>query len=167
MRKCNSCGQNLNLQRNFYYEHNRSRGTSYYRRLCKKCVHNQRRARYSQTPELFLGRSFSQLRSARQKMGWAFDISLPEVTALYHKQSGKCALSGVRMTWRASEKRDDKSFLTNQYNISIDRIDNEKGYEIKNIQLVCKHVNLMKHVVDNDIFVEWCQRITNNQKSKR
>ena len=166
MRKCEGCGQTLKLKEEFYLEYNSKRGNSYYRRACKKCVHNRRRARYSKTPELFLARGFSQLKSARQRSGWEFDISLPQLIELYHKQSGKCALSGIRMTWRASDKRDDKSFLTNQYNISIDRIINTKGYKIENIQLVCKHINMMKHIVDNDIFIEWCQRISNHNSKK-
>lgn len=44
-------------------------------------------------------------------------------------------------------------------NLSIDRIDPSKGYEIGNIQLVCAIVNIMKSTLSISELQWWCKRI--------
>lgn len=44
-------------------------------------------------------------------------------------------------------------------NISIDRIDNTKGYEEGNIALVCLAVNMMKYTLELDELIDWCKNI--------
>lgn len=51
---------------------------------------------------------------------------------LYDKQDGKCALSGVAMTYSANSR---------SRQISIDRIDCSKGYTPGNTRLLCLFVN--------------------------
>jgi hypothetical protein len=52
---------------------------------------------------------------------------------LYHKQEGKCAISGVKMTYTHQKKSPTQ--------ISIDRIDNSRGYEAGNVRLTCLWIN--------------------------
>ncbi len=49
-------------------------------------------------------------------------------------------------------------------NVSIDRIDNDKGYTKDNIHLVCFIANLMKSTMTVDELAEWCKAITRHQK---
>lgn len=71
---------------------------------------------------------------------------------LYNNQKGRCAISGVEMTY-------------NQFggkcptNISIDRIDSNRGYELDNVQLVCSLVNTMKMQYSTEELIKWCKQI--------
>lgn len=80
-----------------------------------------------------------------------------EVFALYHKQEGKCAISGVKLTHIRSE---GKVYT----NISIDQIDPSKGYTLDNIQFVCFVVNMMKHTMTKEQLISWCKTIIENNK---
>ena len=81
-------------------------------------------------------------------------LTLDDVVNLYCKQKGLCAISGVEMTY-------------NQFggkcptNISIDRIDSSKGYELENVQLVCSLVNTMKMQYSTEELIKWCKQIVN------
>lgn len=62
------------------------------------------------------------------------ELTADDVMALYEKQEGKCAISGMNM---AHVLRDLRA-------ISIDRIDSGKGYTHGNVQLVCQWANMAK-----------------------
>lgn len=62
--------------------------------------------------------------------------SISDVMGLWDKQAGKCAISGIAMTWAQG-----KLMPTS---ITLDRINPEVGYEIKNIRLVCHAINSFK-----------------------
>ena len=53
---------------------------------------------------------------------------------LYNEQDGKCALSGIPMTYEFNNLR----------TMSIDRIDSDKGYIPDNVQLVTQFINMAK-----------------------
>ena len=69
------------------------------------------------------------------------------------KQSRKCALSGVDLVllpdWH------DPSC-----NVSIDRKDSTIGYTMNNVQLVTKQVNVAKHILTNEQFIDLCKNVT-------
>jgi hypothetical protein len=52
---------------------------------------------------------------------------------LYEQQQGLCAITGIKMTHTKIPRH--------PYNISIDRIDNDRGYEIGNVRLLCLYIN--------------------------
>jgi len=85
-------------------------------------------------------------RGGRKRKG---SVSIQEVYALYLHQEKHCALTGQELTWGTLE---DGTF-----DISIDRIDSNKEYELDNIQLVHKDVNIMKNQFSQDYFVQVCQ----------
>ena len=87
-----------------------------------------------------------------------FSITIDDVIALYEKQNGECAYTGVKMTHITYGSKGNGR-LKYPFNISIDRIDSLIGYTKTNIQLVCALVNTMKWDIDENVFIEMCKRI--------
>tara|TARA_B100000886_G_C20276190_1_gene429145 strand:- start:198 stop:677 length:480 start_codon:yes stop_codon:yes gene_type:complete len=123
---------------------------------CSTCRYTARRKAASATPQNFLTRSFGQLKHARikkekSKKGW--EITLEDVLELWELQKGRCALTGLFMTFHkdGSGRRD--------LNVSIDRIDPDVEYLVTNIQLVCNRVNTMKHILKEDELYWWAKNI--------
>ncbi len=85
---------------------------------------------------------------------------------LYYKQKGLCALSGVPMTTHSNMNKNLGVSAYFPTNISVDRIDSSKGYELNNIQLVCCIVNIMKNVLTEEQLVWWCKQIIKTQKAQ-
>ena len=79
-------------------------------------------------------------------------LSTEYVIGLYEDQDGKCAISGIEMTYLNGEGK----VLTN---ISLDRISSQEGYVEGNIQLVCRQVNTMKWELGVDELRNWCRVI--------
>ena len=50
-------------------------------------------------------------------------------------------------------------------NVSIDRINNKKGYTKNNVRLVCWCVNKMKHTMSDDELMLWVNRIYDGQRN--
>ena len=151
-RKCTSCKKELPLGD---FGVRNDRGTVYSKK-CKPCVDMVRRKAASATPQAYLTRLFGQLKHARTKkekvkVGW--DIELEDVLELWDKQEGKCALTGLFMTYHkdGSGKKD--------LNASIDRINPEIEYLVTNIQLVCSRANTLKHNLREDELYWWAKNI--------
>jgi hypothetical protein len=87
-------------------------------------------------------------------------LDIDFLVGLYEKQGGLCAISKQPMTHTAGGGR-------NPSNISIDRIDNSKGYERDNVQLVCHLVNTMKTHYTVETLIEWCGHVVNANKPQR
>lgn len=86
-----------------------------------------------------------------------FDISKQDLLVLWKLQDGKCALSGLPMTYELAEGR----VYTN---VSIDQIEPSKGYTKENIQLVCMAVNQLKSDFDLNTVLTICKSILENFK---
>ena len=84
-----------------------------------------------------------------------FDITKEFIKELYLKQDGKCAISKIPMTYIAGSGK----HITN---VSIDRIDSNKGYTKDNVQLVCSQVNMMKSDLTFDELLSFCKSIVEN-----
>lgn len=76
------------------------------------------------------------------------------LVGLYIYQDGKCALSGVPMTWVVGKGH-------TATNISIDRIVPKGKYEPGNVRLVCHVVNLMRRDMADEDFLDWCETLVN------
>jgi hypothetical protein len=136
-------------------------GTKKYRSRCKKCVlsrakQNQPREyatksqRRSSSPKNFITGILNHAAKRKQHLG--FDLDVLYVLDVYQKQNGRCALSGVEMTYNAGSGRVNT-------NISIDRIDSSVGYVRGNVQFVCDIVNRMKQDMSEVELLVWCARI--------
>lgn len=87
-------------------------------------------------------------------------ISPMFLEVLWSQQKGRCAITGVPMEHVMGKG-------PTQRNVSIDRIDSNVGYIPDNVQLVCKIVNLMKHIMNLDELRYWCQLILQGSEPTR
>jgi hypothetical protein len=127
------------------------------RTTCMACKAKQLEERISRSSENYLRNLHSQSKSA-VKCGKRADhvewhIEPEDLVALWEKQKGKCAVSGVFLTHHkdGSGRKD--------YNASIDRISCERGYTPQNVQLVAYRINIMKHTLSEDMFYWWIKTI--------
>lgn len=89
-----------------------------------------------------------------------FTITKEDLMVLWKLQDGKCAISGLDMTYELGEGR----LYTN---VSIDQICPSKGYTIDNIQLVCMAANQLKSDFGMDVVITLCEAIIkHNLESK-
>lgn len=102
---------------------------------------------YNEIPYGWFSRYFERKGTRKEHFG---DITIEQVYDLWIVQDKKCALSGVSIGFYDDGKT---------HTCSIDRIDSSKNYTIDNIQLVHKHVNLMKNKFDNQYFIDMCKLI--------
>lgn len=127
---------------------------------CKKCAN---KTYIDENGDTIINKFFIQqynriinsLKIRKKLKNMKFNITPKYLEELYFKQNKKCKLSGIDLTPK-------KGVRWKNQNLSVDRIDSEKGYEIGNIQLVDKRINLMKGKLDNNEFIELCKLIAKN-----
>jgi len=85
-------------------------------------------------------------RSGRNRAG---TITIKDAYDKLNSQGFTCALSGVKLEW------------SEESGMSIDRIDSKREYDLDNIQIVHKDINLMKNHFDQDYFISMCKKVAN------
>jgi 5-methylcytosine-specific restriction endonuclease McrA len=123
------------------------------RARCKTCDYKYRAKRNGVDAYSYMDKLFAKLkyevvsghrRTSRADLTW--HINQAHLYNCYHRQKGKCALSGIAMTWLTGQGKVDT-------NISIDRINPAVGYEPDNIQLITYRCNIMKHdMTEEDLY---------------
>lgn len=81
------------------------------------------------------------------------EISIEEAWQVFELQEGKCALSGVNLSFGSRHKRENTM-------ASLDRIDNSRGYVTGNMQWLHKAVNKMKREFPLQWFMLLCELVT-------
>lgn len=99
---------------------------------------------------------FNKFDKNAKKRKIEFDISIEDVLKVYLDQGKVCSLSGIPIGW---------TMMGKSHNISIDRIDSNKGYYIDNIQLVYPKINMMKFTYSQDEFIDMCKLVSNHTMS--
>lgn len=128
--------------------------------MCKYQLHKENLKRKSEIQKLnyiLLNRLLAAKGRSLSK-DIQFDITLEDLHNLYNKQNGKCALSGITMTYDILSGRTST-------NISIDKINPNKGYTKDNIQLVCMAVNEMKNDRSIEELKYFCECILKNKSN--
>lgn len=143
-----------------------NRGVHFLDGLCITCRQQlkgrwTRHRLYSPKLDRFFQKRCSSQKSMAKARGIAFMLNKDDALGLYIEQGGKCAISGVPMTFEY-----DKSRRINIYSPSIDRIDSSGHYTVGNVQIVCSVVNMMKGELGHAEFIVWCSKIVDNQISK-
>lgn len=90
-----------------------------------------------------------------------FNLTIKYIWDLYIKQNMLCAITKLPIQF-CGEKIE--SYKPKFCSVSIDRIDNNKGYIEGNIRLVHKIVNIMKNEIPDDIFIYMCHMVTEHNK---
>ena len=96
--------------------------------------------------------------------GRAKKYNQPDVTInadmlyqMWKNQNGLCAISGIKMNTESKHLGC----------VSIDKINPDLGYIVGNVQLTCWAVNRAKGEMPQDMFIQMCQQIVENQKVQR
>ena len=138
---------------------------------CRACRYERVKqiARNHPTPERYLNVRWRAICRNRPKKGIRVsedlfkDAGVKYLMELWDKQRGLCAITGVPMTWGATEKSDMQTGKGLGRTVSIDRINNAQTYRRGNIQLVCAQVNYMRSSLSVEDFVAWCAMVVKNQ----
>jgi len=109
---------------------------------------NKRSPRYAFSSTLAMARKRAEV-----------TINQDYLMCLYDSQEGLCALSGIRMTWATGK--------TAPTSISIDRIDNSKGYVDGNVRLVCVCVNAFKSTMSDEELLKIAQSLVVSMQAKK
>ena len=123
------------------------------RLLCRPCRMTRFQRQTSTTYASYLHEVFKTAKHRAKRRGTEFTIDEEDLIDLWLTQNGRCALSGVVLTHHrdGSGKKD--------FNGSIDRIANKKGYHVENVQMVAYRVNIMKNTLPEDLFYWWIKTI--------
>jgi hypothetical protein len=109
---------------------------------------------------IHIDRIFTHAKDNATKRNMVFELVHSDVIDHYCIQKGKCMMTGNYLTF-LNVKADEKiARVHNLWNISIDRIDSEKGYTKDNIQLVGSVINRMKNDLTDDIFYKLCYKVS-------
>lgn len=93
---------------------------------------------------------------AKHRTKKEFNITEIDLFDLWGKQEGLCAYTKLPML-----------ATSNQFNtVSLDRIDSSKGYIVDNIQLVCAAINKMKQEYSEQLFIQLCHCVAQNNSIK-
>jgi hypothetical protein len=149
---CQDCKKQLDVS-NFYRDKSNSTGLQTY---CKECS-VQHTKRWASTLEGYCKKIFADIQHNIKKRSKQLSISITsdDIKELYTKQEGLCALTGLKMTFDTYMIKQQQHII-NKYNMSVDRIDSNKGYDKDNIQLVCAIINRMKTDLTDAEFIKLC-----------
>ncbi len=111
---------------------------------CKVC----RNASITVSAHAFIRYLFNISKRRADEHDTSFDMEVEDWFAIYDAQGGKCALSGIEMTFTYDKNHPTfnagAKYIKWPYNLSPDQIDAGKGYVRGNVQFLCAQVNLMK-----------------------
>lgn len=118
-------------------ECNNARGSARYANLCKAKkteMRDRARQREQTSPRHALN---INILTALKYRPCEKPITLDELEQIFTAQNGRCALSGIEMTWGKGRVLPTS--------ISLDRIDTDGDYTSGNVRLLCHCVNAFRH----------------------
>jgi len=101
----------------------------------------------------------TSLRGALSRRPTENPATLDGLMSLWNAQEGKCAISGIAMTWAQG-----KVLPTS---VTLDRLDPECGYTIENIRFVCHAVNSFRGRMSDDEMFNMAMAIVVNMKKPK
>lgn len=97
------------------------------------------------------GHYFAHIRGQAKNRKLEFNVTVKELWDLFEKQNKKCNLTGISISLFIDRN--------GKRTASLDRIDNNKGYTIDNIQWIHKDVNYMKRTLSQEQLIKYCNLI--------
>jgi len=92
--------------------------------------------------------------TAVKTRGLPHTLVMKDVMEMFEEQNGLCAISGIPMTHDLDHT---------DTNVSIDRIDPNKGYVRSNVRLTTTRANLMRHTMDDSMLRWWARAILSKE----
>ena len=89
---------------------------------------------------------------------FGFNITKKQAWDIFISQKGRCALTGVALTFED---------VSNLGTASLDRIDSLQGYHVANLQWVHKEINRMKGALSDEKFVAFCRQVVSHDETKK
>lgn len=146
MKNCSICKVDKDLSC-FHKQKNSPDGIGYVCKVCKKDALKKKTDTLKGRLQFLLYNSKSSARIREYEWG----ISIEYLEQLYEAQDGKCALTGEVLSLHRQRR--------GRTTISIDRIDNSKGYVEGNIQLITFQANIAKSNYSMDELIEFCRKV--------
>jgi hypothetical protein len=160
---CTKCKADLPVG-SFYTTGKKVSGEPKLNSWCKACISQKQATYHKRTwgPARLQHSAFKRTKSLRsfliylrakavQRRGGDV-ISVDALELLWHTQQGKCALTGWDMTMELGRG-------VVPTNCSLDRVDSSGGYEVGNVQLVCRAANVAKSDLSLNDFVLLCRSV--------
>lgn len=114
---------------------------------CRKCQAKSRRHSHNSLSNTY----WNKLKKEAARRGLEFSITKEYAWSLLLLQKNLCKLSGLKIGFA--------DIVAEPNTASIDRIDSSIGYVVGNIQWVHKKVNFMKGSLNQEDFLDICERI--------
>jgi hypothetical protein len=164
---CTNCGEAKALSE-YYTTGKTVTGEPKFNSWCKVCITSKQATYHKQTwgKAKLKYTAFKRTKSIRSFLQYlrakavcrsksSDVISIDALELLWAAQNGKCALTGWPMTMELANG-------VVPTNCSIDRIDSACGYEVGNVQLVCRAANVAKHNLSQSDFIGLCKAVLEN-----
>ncbi len=100
------------------------------------------------------GTKWNSIKNNALNRNLEFNISKEFIWSLFLKQNKKCSFTDISISYKDGTA-------------SIDRIDNDKGYNKDNVTIVHKDINLMRNKLNVEYFIKMCELVTINSKTKK
>ena len=108
-----------------------------------------------------LARRLSRTRLRAAKSGLECTITLDELKAVHEHQGERCKVSG-----RAFNDNPCEAFVRYSNGMSLDRIDNTRGYVPGDVQIVTAQANLAMNEFGTAAFIALCQDVVQHQRKR-
>jgi hypothetical protein len=157
MHACPSCGNSREIRA--------SRAAT--NPLCARCAHElccSREKRLGAANPAWKGTDhipssrFNNWRKNAERRGLPWEITIHDVEALWESQQGRCALTGATLLIATNQIRGHTD-IDREAVLSLDRIDNSRGYTIDNIQLTTWRTNRIKNDLSNEALFAFCRQV--------
>lgn len=144
---CPECGRTQS-----YLRKNYAKESLRLKKLCKGCSNKKTENCHRGWHRGIRVSWFNKFKTGAETRGLEWNLSMDYVADIMEQQGSKCALTGWSIEFPESGHPQEAS-------ASIDRVDSSKGYIEGNVQLVTKHVNMMKQQYTQEQFIEVCKAV--------
>jgi hypothetical protein len=120
---------------------------------CGRCRGKSDRDRARECIEAKARLMATKARLRAKNRGQVFTVDALSIVTQWYRQAGRCYFSGRPMTLTPGPRC-----------VSLDRLDNRRGYTVKNIVLAAMRVNAMKSDLTEAEFRDWCEAVAANSR---
>lgn len=149
--RCSLCKEVKSLKEFSFVDKKGHRST-----YCSTCKKQRNKDRVNNCIEKFLISKWHQLKQKARRTGHEFTLSTKDILEIYKTQNGLCFYSDQVLVCKQGQGRSPNS-------LSVDRVDNSKGYAIENVVFCTNRINELKRDMSMDelkqFTPEWYKRI--------